>query len=145
MTALFGCMLIYRCAESHWHGERLLNAWTLRTLKPEMVEEGNRIALLREIRGMERKNSHDNERGVGRRRKRKEKRYPDWARPPLTAMSGLRGGYGDEFENLDMEAMHQTAVEEEVRSNGTLKVRGVAVMMKGVVVRLLLRRWVIAI
>ncbi len=118
ISALFGCILAYRCTESHWYGERLLSTWG--ALKPKLVEEGNRIALLHEVQEMEgNKISHDNERELSRRRKRKERRHSAWTttRKPLTAMSGLRGGGGDEFENLDVEMMQQSAVDEKVRSN----------------------------
>ncbi len=121
ITALFGCILAYRCAESHWYGERLLSTWG--ALKPKMAEEGNRIALLHEVQEMEgKKISHDNERGLHRRRKRKERRHSAWTttRKPLTAMSGLRGGGGDEFENLDVEMMQQNAVDEKVRSHANI-------------------------
>ncbi len=113
-AAMFGCMLTCRCAESHWCGEKLLR--TTWAFKPEMVEEEKRIAFLHEVRVMEGKSSHDNERGMGIRRRRKERRCSAWTmRIPLSAMRGLRGGGGDEFDNMDTEVMHQTAVEEEVR------------------------------
>ncbi len=81
-----------------------------------MAEERNRISLFHEVQEIEgnKIGHHDDKRGLSRRRKWKGRQHSAWTtrRKPLTAISGLRGGGGDEFETLDVEMMQQNAVGE---------------------------------